>query len=46
MKKTVSVKNTIGIREYMNYYLEVPYLNDEGLSRRKRVSCSAFYCVF
>ena len=35
MKKTVSVKNTIGIREYMNYYLEVPYLNDERLTHDK-----------
>ncbi len=35
MKKTISVKNTIGIREYMNYYLEVPYLNDERLTHDK-----------
>lgn len=35
MKNVISIKNTIGIREYMNYYLNVPYLENARLTHRK-----------
>jgi len=35
MQKKISTKSTIGIREYVNYYLNVPYFEEQRLTHHK-----------
>lgn len=35
MDKKITTKYTIGIREFMNYYLQIPYLEDQRLTHYK-----------